>query len=298
VDPSTRRELFRYDDPNFNHNGGPFHFGPDGFLYMGIGDGGAGNDTGVGHNPTIGNAQDLTRIMGKMIRIDPLNRTGARPYAIPAGNPFAGGAGGALPEIYAYGFRNPFRFSFAPNGDLLVADVGQRSIEELDRVVAGGNYGWRYKEGPYKFDPATGNISADTTGLPPGLIDPIVHYDRDEGISIIGGFVYRGTRIPELVGKYVFGDFSDGFNPANGRLFYADLATGEIREFLLGPSDSPLGLYVKGMGEDNAGEIYLLASPTSSPTGTSGQVFLIVPEPSALALAGAAGLLLLRRRRA
>ena len=301
VDPNSRRELFRYVDPQFNHNGGPFHFGPDRNLYIAIGDGGGANDNNVnGHNQAIGNGQDLTRIMGKVLRIDPLGSTGGRPYAIPAGNPFAGpGApAGALPEIYAYGFRNPFRFSFAPNGDLLVADVGQGNIEELDRVTAGGNYGWRYKEGTFAFNPATGGISPDTTGLPPGLIDPILQYDHDEGISIIGGFVYRGSLIPELDGKYVFGEFSRSFQAPGGRLFYADLATGQIFEFRLGDADLPLGTFVKGFGEDMDGELYVTVGDTVAPTGTTGQVLRLVPEPSGLGVAAAAaGWLLMRRRR-
>lgn len=306
INPSTRRELFRYADPQFNHNGGPFHFGPDRNLYIGIGDGGGANDTNPnGHNQTpgvdgrpIGNGQDITRIMGKILRIDPLGNNSANGrYGIPQGNPFAGPGGpdGALEEIYAHGFRNPFRFSFAPNGDLLVADVGQGRIEELDRVVAGGNYGWRYKEGSFRFDPVTQNVSTDTTGLPQDLIDPILQYDHDEGISIIGGFVYRGSRIPALAGKYVFGDFSNG---TTGRLFYADLATGEIKEFLLDNPDRPLGAFVKGFGEDANGEIYVLTSNTTAPTGATGTAFLIVPEPTGLsAVVLGVGALLLRRSR-
>ena len=300
VDPSSRRELFRYADPQFNHNGGPLHFGPDRNLYVAIGDGGGSNDINPnGHNQSIGNGQDLSRVMGKVLRIDPLGSTGGRPYAIPTGNPFAGpGApAGALPEIYAYGFRNPFRFSFAPNGDLLVADVGQRNIEELDRVTAGGNYGWRYKEGSFKFNPADGSVSTDTTGLPPGLIDPILQYDHDEGISIIGGFVYRGSLIPNLVGKYVFGEFSRSFQAPDGRLFYADLETGQIFELRIGDADLPLGKFVKGFGEDLAGELYVTVADVGAPVGTTGQVLRLVPEPSSLALAAAAAALLLRRRR-
>lgn len=299
VDSASRRELFRYDDPQFNHNGGPFHFGPDKNLYIGIGDGGGANDTPAGHAPE-GNGQALNTVMGKILRIDPLGTGGpSGQYGIPAGNPFAGGAAGARPEIYAYGFRNPFRFSFAPNGDLLVADVGQGNIEELDRVVAGGNYGWRVKEGTFPFN-TDGTIGPNSPGTPPGLTDPIVQYDHDEGLSIIGGFVYRGSAIPELTGKYVFGDFSNGFAPPNGRILYADLVTGEIREFRLGSADDPLGLYVKGMGEDAAGEIYVLTTTALGPTGTTGQVFRLaaIPEPSMAAGATVlAGVALLRRRR-
>ena len=300
IDLSTRREVMRWDDPQGNHNGGPFHFGPDRNLYIAIGDGGGANDNGNGHNPTIGNSQDMGRIFGKMLRIDVNGTNSANGrYGVPANNPFVGQAG-VLPEIYASGLRNPFRFSFdRANGNLYVGDVGQNNIEELDLVTAGGNYGWRYKEGTFRFNPDGGTISTDLTALPPGLIDPIMQYDHDEGVSIIGGFVYRGTQMPELTGKYVFGEFSRGFAAPGGRLFYYDLTTGELREFLLGSADLPLGMFVKGMGEDAMGELYLAASTTLGPTGTTGQVFKIVPEPSGVGLVCAGlAMVVLRRRRA
>ena len=264
IDPSSRQEILRIDQPQSNHNGGTIAFGPDGLLYIGLGDGGGANDNNPnGHNPTIGNGQDTTIALGKMLRIDVNGTNSANgKYGIPPTNPFV--AGGGLPEIYAFGFRNPFRFSFDGN-DLLVADVGQNKIEELDRVEVGKNYGWRLKEGTFKFN-TDGTISDDLTGLPPGLADPILQYDHDEGISICGGFVYRGDRIPELKGKYVFGDFSRSFSTPSGRLFYADLATAEIREFILGTEDAPLDFFVKGMGIDADGEIYVLASKVLGPS--------------------------------
>jgi len=226
-----------------------------------------------------------------MLRIDPNGTNSANgKYGIPADNPFAGGGGVA--EIYALGLRNPYRFSF-DGSDLLVGDVGQGSIEELNRVQLGGNYGWGLKEGTFKFNRATGAISDDLSGLPPSLIDPIAQYDHDEGISIIGGFVYHGALLPELEGKYVFGDFSK-------RLLYADLTSGEIREFVIGEADVPLGFFVKGLGEDQNGEIYVLGSTELGPTGTTGVVFQLVPEPSiaALAIIGlTCGLLVACRRR-
>jgi len=264
VDPETRVEILRVDEPQSNHNGGTIAFGPDGFLYIGLGDGGGANDNNPnGHNPTIGNGQDPTIALGKMLRID-VNGTNSSngKYGIPVDNPFA--TSGGVREIFALGFRNPFRFGF-DGTDLLVADVGQNKIEELDRVEIGKNYGWRYKEGTFKFN-TDGSVSDDLTGLPAGLTDPIFQYDHDEGISIIGGYVYRGNAIPALRGKYIFGDFSKSFLSPTGRLFYADLTTGEIRELILGNSDVSLGLFIKGMGVDADGEIYVLASVTLGPS--------------------------------
>jgi glucose/arabinose dehydrogenase len=281
VDPNSRQEILRIDKPQSNHNGGMIAFGPDGYLYIGTGDGGGANDNNLnGHNPSIGNGQDVTIGLGKILRIDVNGTNSANGrYGIPSDNPFA--SSGGLKEIFAWGFRNPYRFSF--NGvDLLVADVGQNNIEEVDRVEKGKNYGWRYKEGTFKFNPADGTVSSDLSGLPPGLTDPIAEYDHDEGISIIGGFVYRGALLPELQGKYVFGDFSTSFSTPAGRLFYLDLATGEIRALILGKDDHPLGLFVKGMGQDQNGEIYVLGSSTLGPTGTTGVVLQLVPVPSQL----------------
>jgi hypothetical protein len=286
VDPASRRELIRIDKPQFNHNAGMVAFGPDGLLYISTGDGGGANDAdGVpffgglltfGHGPT-GNAQNIHTIYGKILRIDPLGNTSANgQYGIPLDNPLVNKGG--LEEIYAYGFRNPFRFSFDKGtGDLVVGDVGQNNVEEIDRVIKGGNYGWRWKEGTFRFDPPDdGTISTDMSGLPAGLIDPLAEYDHDEGIAIIGGFVYRGSQIPELFGKYVFGDFTTSFSTPTGRLFYADLSTGQIREFILGANNRPLGYFVKGLGQDAARELYVLAGPDLGPFGTTGLVLKIV----------------------
>jgi glucose/arabinose dehydrogenase len=309
VDPASRRELISFGKNANNHNGGTIAFGPDGYLYLGTGDGGNANDVGASHVEPGGNAQNLSVALGKMLRIDPLNpslnpgspdpvSTNGQ-YRIPTTNPFQGA--GQVPEIYAYGFRNPYRFSFdTANGELIVADVGQRTIEEIDRVILGGNYGWAVKEGDFLFDRATGNVGARSPGVPAGLIDPIkgtlgtLEYDHDDGISITGGFVYRGTAIPELIGKYVFGDLALKNLPprVDGRLFYADLVTGEIKEFLspdlTGPNGVlPNGLTVHGFGQDAYGELYALATNTPS-NGTGGIVYKIapVPEPSAFALLG------------
>lgn len=273
------REIMRIDEPQSNHNGGMIAFGPDSNLYISLGDGGAANDVGDGHTAGVGNGQDTSNVLGTILRIDVGGNDSANgQYGIPADNPFVGGGG--VPEIFAYGLRNPFRFSFDhPTGDLLVADVGQNNIEEIDRVVNGGNYGWNVKEGTFLFDPASGDVTADSPGMPSDLIDPLAQYDHDEGIAVVGGFVYHGTAIPELTDKYVFGDFSLGFSSPAGRLFYADLDTGLIQELTLGLDDRELGLFVKGFGQDANGELYVLASTALGPSGTTGVVLALVPVP-------------------
>ena len=311
VDMASERELMRLDKPQFNHNAGMIEFGPDGMLYIATGDGGGSDDedgqpwftgTGVtwGHGPD-GNAQNLDVALGKVLRIDPLgSNSGNGAYGVPGDNPFVGANG--LDEIFAYGLRNPFRFSFdSATGELIAGDVGQNDIEEIDIITRGGNYGWRIKEGTFLFDPNgvdPGFVFQDSPGDPFGLLDPVAQYDHDEGLSAIGGFVYHGSLIPDLQGKYVFGDFSRDFATPDGRLFYADLATGEINEFILGDLDLPLGMFVKGFGQDPAGEIYLLAGTNLGPFGDDGAAFRIVPTPGVLGLIGI-GLssMMIRRRR-
>ena len=325
VDPNSRRELVSFGKNAGNHNGGTIAFGRDGYLYLGTGDGGNANDVGAAHLEPGGNAQNLTTPMGKMLRIDPINPaltpTSANPisangqYRIPSDNPFQGA--GQVPETYAYGFRNPYRFSFdrGGTGDLIVADVGQNTVEEINRVTRGGNYGWAVKEGTFLFNRETGpggnagTVGPNSPGLPLGLIGPIsgplgtLQYDHGDGISITGGFVYRGTAIPELFGKYVFGDLAIRGGPrVDGRLFYADLEDGTIHEFLLPQFASgilPNGLTVHGFGEDGNGELYALVTNTPA-NGTGGIVYMIapVPEPGTAAIVGLGlGLALLRRRR-
>jgi len=282
INPNSSRVLLRIDEPQFNHNAGHLAFGPDGYLYIALGDGGGANDTSAGHG-TTGNGQNTNVILGKLVRIDPLapdltpnspdpvSANGA--YRVPLDNPFVGVDG--LDEIYAYGFRNPYRFSFdMHSGALIVADVGQNLVEEIDIVRKGGNYGWNLKEGSFKFDPAGVEL-----GLPlddPTLIDPVAEYDHDDGISVIGGYTYYGSEVPELWGRYVFGDFSRGFRPPQGRLLVANLFTGEIQELLIGAARGPLALYVKGIGQDHEGEVYVLASTALGPYGDTGVVLKIV----------------------
>jgi uncharacterized repeat protein (TIGR03806 family) len=209
LDPSSAAVVLQVRDPEENHNGGNIAFGPDGFLYVGIGDGGGGGDA----HGSYGNGQRLSTLLGKILRIDVNATTPSTRYGIPAGNPYAASAvcnndTGAYaqncPEIYASGFRNPWRWSFdSGTGELWVGDVGQGSWEEVDRVVAGGNYGWRCREGAHAFNASCGPNSAN-------LIDPVAEYSHSLGISITGGYVYRGTAIPSLVGRYVFGDYGSG----------------------------------------------------------------------------------------
>ncbi|MFL6585043.1 MAG: PQQ-dependent sugar dehydrogenase [Chthoniobacterales bacterium] len=298
VDTATRRELIRIDHPQFNHNGGQLGFRPgEPYLYISEGDGGAANDVGDGHNPATGNGQDNTTVLGKILRIDPidpaLNATSTDPvstngkYRIPASNPFVAHPpiSPVVREIYAFGFRNPFRFSFdQPTDKLIVADVGQDHVEEVDIVTAGKNYGWHLKEGTFLFDPATGNVSADPSP-DPGLTDPVAEYDHQSGIAVVGGYVYHGSGIPALKGMYVFGDFSTSFTKADGHLFYLDSFNGgTIRQLRIGHDDRTLGLYLKAFGRDAAGEIYALADAKLGPSGSGGVVLKLVPITASPAL--------------
>jgi len=305
IDPTSRREVISFGKMAGNHNGGTCTFGPDGYLYLALGDGGDANDVGLSHIAPGGNAQNLSTPLGKFLRFDPLDpalTTGSADaisangqYRIPADNPFITNT---VPEIYALGMRNPYRFCFDfVTGDLIHADVGQNNVEEIDRIIKGGNYGWAIKEGDFLFNmtngPAgpAGQIGTPpgnrSPGLPAGLIDPIsgpqgtLEYDHNEGISITGGFVYRGSAIPELYGKYIFGDLALKTAPvrADGRLFYADLQAGTINTFPLpqfgGTAVLPNGVTVHGFAQDGDDELYALVTNTSA-NGTGGIVYKLV----------------------
>lgn len=309
IDTASRREIISFGKNAGNHNGGTVAFGPDGYMYLALGDGGNANDVGPSHIEPGGNAQNLSTPLGKMLRFDPVNPTltpgnpdpvsANGQYRIPTTNPFQ--APGQVPEIFALGLRNPYRFSFDPvTGHLIQADVGQNNVEEIDRIELGGNYGWAVKEGDFLFDRATGNIGARSPGVPLGLIDPLsgplgtLEYDHSDGISITGGFVYRGAAIPELYGKYVFGDLAIRNVPprVDGRLFWADLATGEMFEFHLPQfvdDKLPNSLTVHGFGQDGAGELYAMVTNTPS-NGVGGLVYKFIPvAPTATTLAAFAG---------
>jgi glucose/arabinose dehydrogenase len=234
VDPATEKQLLMVKQPFPNHNGGGLFFGPDNNLYIGLGDGGSSGDP-------RNNAQSLNTLLGKMLRIDV---NSGDPYGIPADNPFA--KGGGLPEIWAYGLRNPWRFSFdAQTRDLYIADVGQNKWEEIDFVAAGSppglNFGWKYREGAnsYAGDPPT-NLK---------LVEPVWQYDHGQGCSVTGGGVYRGSLIPELQGTYLYGDYCSGtiWGLKRG-------ADGKWQNQELFQS----GAFISSFGQDLSGEFYLL----------------------------------------
>jgi glucose/arabinose dehydrogenase len=292
ADLSSERIILQDDHPYSNHNAGTLAFGPDGFLYISIGDGGNADDVGNGHVSdwyTVnagGNGQDIyANLMGNILRID----VNGSPYNIPADNPFVGTA--ARPEIYAYGFRNPYRFSFDMGGShqLFAGDEGQSLYEEIDLVTKGGNYGWNVKEGTHCFDTDNDLVerascpATDTAGKP--LVDPIIELANTAnpkgggvGIAIIGGYVYRGSALPALQGKYIFGMFSkDG--KTNGFILSADPAASGMwpnSPLTLNGYPNDLGQYLKGFGQDQSGEIYLLTSAVIGPSGNGGKVYKIV----------------------
>ena len=243
LDPASEKVLLRLDQPEANHNGGGILFGPDGLLYAGYGDGGSGGDP---HGP-IGNGQNLNTLLGKMLRIDVDH---GDPYSIPKDNPFAGGGG--APEIYAWGLRNPWRFSFdRGSGDLWAGDVGQNAWEEIDKVRRGGNYGWRVMEGFHCYNPQSCNTN--------GYDLPVVEYPRNQGVSVTGGYVYRGADVPQLVGTYIYGDYSSGRSWA---LLYNAMG-------VPAPAVIAGGSGMTSYGESNAGELYLVAA--------SGRLYKLAP---------------------
>ncbi len=259
-DPLSEEILLTVDQPFSNHNGGQIAFGPDGYLYIALGDGGSGGDP-------QNNAQNLRSLLGKILRIDVNAAQEGRAYAIPADNPLAGNTAGYREEIYAWGLRNPWRFSFDSAGRLWCGDVGQNQWEEIDLIQKGGNYGWRITEGKHCYNPASG-CNTD------GLEMPIHEYGHDDqgGFSITGGYLYEGEKLPGLRGRYLFGDFVSqrvwalDYDPAGGTAAVATLLT-----------TAPAG--ISSFGVDEAGELYLCGyngriwslAPTTSRVGTGGQ---------------------------
>jgi glucose/arabinose dehydrogenase len=298
VAPDSERRLLELPQPQANHNAGSVAFGPDGHLYVGTGDGGGANDTGTGHVDDWydandgGNGQDVTENrLGSILRIDVDTDDDDRPYGIPEDNPLVGEAG--FDEQYAWGFRNPWRFSFA-DGDLYVADVGQNRFEEVSVVEAGGNYGWNVREGAHCFDAADpGNPPDDCPSETPDgepLEGPIVEYSHGTGeltgVSVIGGYRYDGDGIPGLRGDYVFGDWQ-----ADGRLFLAhppdsegDTETGATGlwetstvDVAASDGDDGPGQYLLAFGRDADGALYVATTDSGTPTGDSGAVHRLVP---------------------
>ena len=248
ADPASARELLSVDQPFANHNGGLLAFDPDGNLLVGLGDGGSGGDPDR-------NGQDLSTLLGKILRIDP-SADGDRPYGIPADNPFADRAG-ARPEILAYGLRNPWRFSIdRQTGRLWIGDVGQDSLEEVDvtpRLGASANFGWSAFEGTERFN---------SDQRAPGHVRPVLTYGQDAGCSVTGGYVARDPKLPSLYGRYLYGDF----------------CAGELRSFSAAPGgevddDRSLGLEVPALssfGEDSVGRLYA--------TSLDGPVYRLAPD--------------------
>lgn len=291
ANPTSEKIILEVDQPQGNHEGGTIAFGPDGYLYISIGDGGASNDVGSGHVEDWyevnegGNGQDIeANLLGDILRIDV---DGADPYGIPADNPFVGNTG--RDEIFAYGFRNPFRFSFDMGGSnqLLAGDAGQKLYEEINLVEKGGNYGWNVKEGTICFD-ASDNMNIlescpDVDPLGNELRDPVIEMANaanPEGgitLTIIGGYVYRGTEVPDLEGQYIFGSFAEDFEPT-GEIFVSTPAGSGPWSFNSLELDSyagNIGYYLKGFGQDRNGEIYVATSSELGPTGNTGRIFKI-----------------------
>jgi glucose/arabinose dehydrogenase len=298
ADPASERVLLQVDEPQFNHNAGTLLFGPDdGDLYISLGDGGGANDVGLGHvadwyaDNGGGNGQDVTEnLLGSILRIDV---DAGAPYGIPPDNPFVGTPG--LDEVWAYGFRNPYRMSFDAGGShqLFVGDVGQASWEEVSIASAGGNYGWNVKEATHCFDaesptqepascPDVVGPGHPRTGDP--LIDPIIEYPQARlggpGVAVVGGHVYRGSVLRQFRGRYLFGDWSRSFGQPNGSLFVAKprkRGLWQMQELRVATSPTGrLGARLLGFGQDPAGELYALTTNNTGPSGTTGRVLKLV----------------------
>jgi len=275
ADPESERIVLAVDKPGYNYEAGQIAFGPDSYLYIAMGDSARHPDEEIG-----GHAQDTSSLLGKILRIDV---DAGDPYGIPPNNPFA--AGGGRAEVFAYGFRNPYRFSFDTRGEhtLFVGDVGHALMEEVDIVTRSGNYGWPIREGTTCFNRSNWTRPLDTCATSgssgEALIDPVIVYRHSDGLSaVIGGMVYRGRALPDLRGYYLFGDWGRG----QGRLFAArppKSGTGpwavEAIAIAYRNSQPELGQLL-GFGQDADRELYILAKdPRSGPTGHSGWVYRI-----------------------
>ncbi|GMW06365.1 MAG: hypothetical protein AMXMBFR8_11620 [Nevskiales bacterium] len=261
TDLATRREILRVNEKTSVHNLDDLAFGPDGFLYISKGD----------DDMTADGVLDARSIDGSILRIDVDDTSGNGRYSVPADNPFVGDATGRIAEVFAFGFRNPWRISFdSLTGGLYAGDNGEDDIEEIDLVQPGGYYGWNDKEGSFAFLDFNG-VTDDLSDLPSGFngIDPVSEYDHTEGDrSIAGGYFYRGTALPGLQGQYVFGDF------VSGRLMHMNPLTHEIATIAIDPGGAPLGQGIIGFGETGSGELLIVV--TNWDTTPTGRVLRVV----------------------
>lgn len=295
ADLSTERILLQIDEPYFNHNGGRICFGPDGHLYLGSGDGGHKNDINKEDADKArgphGNGQDVNVLLGKILRIDVDKPAAGKNYGIPMDNPFA--KGGGRPEIYAWGIRNPWGMSFDRGGqrELFEVEVGQSRWEEVNIIVKGGNYGWNLREGAEWFNPKKELTPLEKPYFDPGnakFVDPILAYGNlagfpadGKGRSVTGGYVYRGKALPQLVGKYIFADWSKNMGLPQGVLFAATKGTdGKWTLDQLEPEShagQSIGAYVWAFGEDRDGELYVLTNQTGALGSGTGKIWKLVP---------------------
>ena len=310
VDLSTEKILLEVDKPFQNHNGGPLLFGPmDGYLYLPLGDGGRADDTGMGHTPGTGNAQDMTTLLGKVLRIDVDHPSTGKQYGIPADNPFVANTS-VLPEIFAYGFRNPAFATFDSGGShrMFIAMAGQRLFESVLILYQGGAYPWNIREGTHCFDPAKDSQpkpgACPTTGYSgQPLIGPVVELGHDTGDTVVGGVLYRGSLIPALQGTYVYGTWSDENRVVgNGTLLVSlppaglDLATLPADASALTPAQNAMwttrmvtvannangriNAFVRGLSENDDHEVLVLINQNGGPNSTPqamGEIWQIVP---------------------
>lgn len=256
IDPNSGRVIFTINDPQAGNNGGCIRFGPDSYLYISLGDGGGNGDK----HGTTGNGQNMNTWLGKILRIDVNN---SNTYSVPKDNPFINKAD-VKPEIWAYGLRNTWRFSFdKTTKQLFASDVGEGTWEEIDVIKKGGNYGWRITEANHCYNPAVGCDIKNITM-------PIAEYNhRDGGVCIIGGYVYNGKQLPSVKGRYLFADWT-------GPVYYLQKTGNEWQRGKVNLQNYPENLKVTGWGEDQSGELYVLANPDASPGNTKGSIYKLV----------------------
>lgn len=293
---TSEKIILKINQPQYNHNGGTLAFGPDNYLYISVGDGGGANDIDLGHVPDWyeenggGNGQDVEQnLLGGILRIDV--DSGSSPYGIPEDNPFVDKAG--MDEIYAYGLRNPYRFSFdiEGNNDLIAGDAGQVLWEEINVITKGGNYGWNVKEGTRCFNAYNNDKTReecpqqDKMGQP--LIDPVIEFkqggteDGGKGLVVIGGHVYRGKELQTLEGKYIFGTWTQHHGKPTGAVFTADKKETGMWNFqelnVRKDNSAGLGHYLLGFGQNSTGEIFVLTTDEEGPVGNTGKVYQLIP---------------------